>query len=637
MKMQKAPQLATSATGKINGTGSVTKDKYPALVANNEAIFNAPATANLAKLIKQIYGMSIDEYNAIYAPKGAETKMVDGVVHAAAGKGATDELGNTADSGIGAFGNADPQKHAAVESATQGIKDAITNPLNSVGRTARATVDATKYLGNTMGEGAAAAQQDTANFISKSANELFSGYNGNAVAPTLAPTAKPEVTPQIQPTANKVDTAIKTEVPPVVTPVSTEQPQVVGVNAAKITDTKQTAIPTELPITLAGMNTRTKDDDDANAIKHNVGGKTIYSDSMAAPQLPRPSVKPQPTQQQAQQVEQPITINGRTVNPITGAVIGDYQSEGVPADGIVQLQGGTISQTGAQRNKQRLASAEASSRDLSQKQMANDTPNAGASMPATQQPAPQLGGNDYFQPREDGMVSLPRDVTQSATGGSTPQERFAIQQQQLQQQPTPQLQVITTAEQPEPPQLIQMKQVRGMADAMANKYAGKQNDDTIAAYNATATARQKALDSAQGGEQFNQSLAEKKRQSGQDYSQHVLDQNLAQSNANRSAAAAAATAAQAQRNWEAENQDKNLVYTAGSSKLNPDTGAYETTPAQIFNKRTGEYRQVSGNNKAAPHQTAITQMQSIVGNPSNYKPEDVKAAQAFLAQFESKG
>jgi len=81
MKTQRAPQLATSRTGTIDGSGSVTKDKYPALVANKEAILNAGAAEAFAKLI----GMSINEFNAIYAPKGAETKVVNGVVHAAAG------------------------------------------------------------------------------------------------------------------------------------------------------------------------------------------------------------------------------------------------------------------------------------------------------------------------------------------------------------------------------------------------------------------------------------------------------------------------------------------------------------------------------------------------------------------------
>ena len=81
MKTQRAPQLATSRTGTIDGSGSVTKDKYPALVANKEAILNAGAAEAFAKLM----GMSINEFNAIYAPKGAETKVVDGVVHAAAG------------------------------------------------------------------------------------------------------------------------------------------------------------------------------------------------------------------------------------------------------------------------------------------------------------------------------------------------------------------------------------------------------------------------------------------------------------------------------------------------------------------------------------------------------------------------
>jgi len=81
MKTQRAPQLATSRTGTIDGSGSVTKDKYPALVANKEAILNAGAAEAFAKLM----GMSINEFNGIYAPKGAETKVVDGVVHAAAG------------------------------------------------------------------------------------------------------------------------------------------------------------------------------------------------------------------------------------------------------------------------------------------------------------------------------------------------------------------------------------------------------------------------------------------------------------------------------------------------------------------------------------------------------------------------
>ena len=637
MKMQKAPQLATSATGKVNGTGSAISDNIPAMVSPDEAILNAGAAAAFQKLT----GMSINDYNAIYAPKGAETKMVDGVIHAAAGIGNTEE-----------------------DRLSQEMANKLTvNELYGSPDATVANQGVLGYVGENVGRGVASIGRGIGN-VGDAATTLTSGamegtgkllygndnkpaFGMDNVAPTLAPTTKPETpTPQQQPAATA-----KLEVPPIVTPVNTTQPQTVGANAAKITDTKQTAIPTELPIPLAGSFTKTKDDDVGNVIKHNVGGKTIYSDSMTAPQLPKPSIKPQ-------------AVNNMSVP--TGQ---SQTNEGVPAEGIVQSQAATPI---AQTNAQRLASAEADSRDLSQRQTANDAPNHGAgkyatpaqiaaagqtgtpqpravnvnggrtgagsgeirydgdaggdggvTLPATQAPsiatpvqrnttapvstgtqqaAPQL--SQVFQPRDDSMVSLPRDVTQSATGGSTPQERFAIQQAQLQQPPqlAQQRQVITQAPQLEGVISDENKQAMNnrlasaysvlndpSSDHIQKKFAQKDIDAVMGYDTADRGGQQKAIDSAQGGDEFTRGQAQQQKQFDTTASQHILDQNVAQNNVNRSAAAATATAAQAQQNWVKEHA---LKLSADDKPMDFFTPQFNDDGTPLMNESTGAQQQL---------------------------------------------
>ena len=80
-----APKPTKPTIGMVRGKGTQTSDSIPAMVSKDESIFNAPATKKLAELIKKEYGMTIDEFNELYAPKGAETKVVGGVLHASGG------------------------------------------------------------------------------------------------------------------------------------------------------------------------------------------------------------------------------------------------------------------------------------------------------------------------------------------------------------------------------------------------------------------------------------------------------------------------------------------------------------------------------------------------------------------------
>jgi hypothetical protein len=80
----KALAINTSRTGVVGGKGSPIADDKPAKVSTGEAILNAGATKAFKAMLKKT-GMTIDEFNEKHAPKGAETKVVNGVLHAAGG------------------------------------------------------------------------------------------------------------------------------------------------------------------------------------------------------------------------------------------------------------------------------------------------------------------------------------------------------------------------------------------------------------------------------------------------------------------------------------------------------------------------------------------------------------------------
>lgn len=71
--------------GMVRGKGTQTSDSIDAKLSTGESVLNAGATKALKALLKKTGGMTIDEFNELHAPKGAETKVVDGVLHAAAG------------------------------------------------------------------------------------------------------------------------------------------------------------------------------------------------------------------------------------------------------------------------------------------------------------------------------------------------------------------------------------------------------------------------------------------------------------------------------------------------------------------------------------------------------------------------
>jgi len=69
----------------VRGKGTQTSDSIDAKLSTGESVLNAGATKALKALLKKTGGMTIDEFNAEHAPKDAKTKVVDGVLHAAAG------------------------------------------------------------------------------------------------------------------------------------------------------------------------------------------------------------------------------------------------------------------------------------------------------------------------------------------------------------------------------------------------------------------------------------------------------------------------------------------------------------------------------------------------------------------------
>jgi hypothetical protein len=88
--------------------------------------------------------------------------------------------------------------------------------------------------------------------------------------------------------------------------------------------------------------------------------------------------------------------------------------------------------------------------------------------------------------------------------------------------------------------------------------------------------------------------------------------------------------------WKAEQADKDLVYTPGQSKLNPDTGQLETTQPQVYNKRTGEYStpqsKTIGDNKLSDSIAILTK---VIADP-NASAKDKADAQAFIDEHKDK-
>lgn len=74
---KQAPKL-----GMIRGKGTTISDSIPAKLSTDEVVLNAGA----AKALKNMLGdMTIDQFNAKYAPEGAKTEIKNGVMHAAFG------------------------------------------------------------------------------------------------------------------------------------------------------------------------------------------------------------------------------------------------------------------------------------------------------------------------------------------------------------------------------------------------------------------------------------------------------------------------------------------------------------------------------------------------------------------------
>lgn len=141
-------------------------------------------------------------------------------------------------------------------------------------------------------------------------------------------------------------------------------------------------------------------------------------------------------------------------------------------------------------------------------------------------------------PRQEAGGSLPkRDV-----GGTTPQERYAQQQQELSLPARPQQQVAPQSQEIYTPNLTEMAQVTGMKSAINNKYANMQNEANIktadgqnaaaqAAINSQRQANQSQIDSQQKNDHFNLSLDDNRTARAQQAGQFAV--SLADTQAGR--------------------------------------------------------------------------------------------------------
>ena len=78
------------AVGIVHGAGTRVSDSISARLSRDEVVLNAGAAQAFAHELKA-RGLTIDQYNALYAPKDAKTKTVKGVLHAAYG-GVVDQI-----------------------------------------------------------------------------------------------------------------------------------------------------------------------------------------------------------------------------------------------------------------------------------------------------------------------------------------------------------------------------------------------------------------------------------------------------------------------------------------------------------------------------------------------------------------
>jgi len=564
MKTQRAPQLATSLTGTIDGSGSVTKDKYPALVANKEAILNAGAAEAFAKLM----GMSINEFNAIYAPKGAETKVVDGVLHAAAGASGIKDW---------YYGGHDNAGNKIVDAASRNIIEPLAktnlNPLSLMGQDV--TNKVREGVGDTIGA-----------VIDNSSPALISKALSTAPAPSVLPPTNQASVPKPVATNDEVANMVRGIPNPVAnvpefTPtggvrsnVATGEQQTSGSTAPSLLPTAKINNPSKLDYETmpAGFNKQVQKN-----------GNISYSDRpMTAVDAPVPLLSANNSTPQSRraiqegvaQVQTEAQYKAHQEPSIITPEIQLRMQQGLPVDGSAQPSIPTVSVQPPVNNllagnqsrpkyDTKVSSAEADSRDLSQRQMANDTPNAGAGKFATQAQLEAAGrtGIPLPQVNTGGGSGQGGSVGMGGEGGQalapTMEEAMQARDKQAQtetppppsinngrlvQQPAPQL-LTPTAPQPKQrgfvaPQiqgilspenqaalneqvsrnLATMNRGTGnMSDALATKYAQKSMDTILGKDTQDRSAAQANNNQAQDESQYQRT--EKQKQSEEAWNQ----------------------------------------------------------------------------------------------------------------------
>ena len=462
----------TSRTGVVKGKGSPIADDKPAMVSTGESILNAGATKALNSMLKKT-GMTIDQFNAKHAPKGAETKVVDGVLHAAFGdlvgkekellsakappvtpptvtpkptlserlvaskaakvealpniggvKPITPSLTNPIPRAIksipvGGIAKGVGSALAVIPEAINTVNDVTGDNLTAHQKAWRVTEGATRTglalaggeagalagaplapftlgasipIGAAIGGGLGYFAPDMLNSAVKSMGG--NGYtlpsdiakqnrDANQIQASSAPTtttspATPEVTAgakvtAVNPQSQTVPTSdqIKADDARAKAPMQSEaEKQQMALEAAK---KPISDIATVIPVTAGSMATR---DTAGNVVRHDIDGKVVYTDSTAVPYFRSPH-------------------NGKT----TPSLVGQLRQQPEVVQPLTSVGGQAVNNLGVPTGQQSTTTA---------------TPTV-------------------YHPRDNGMVGLPRDQTTALAHGSTPQERFAIQQRELAQ------------------------------------------------------------------------------------------------------------------------------------------------------------------------------------------------------------
>jgi len=159
----------------VRGKGTQTSDSIDAKLSTGESVLNAGATKALKALLKKTGGMTIDEFNAEHAPKDAKTKVVDGVLHAAAGI-----------SPVKKIDNATINKEADAASAAMNSKLPVNNtPTFENSGLVGVASDAASKLGSRFARGVANIQEGASIPVSNAMEGTGKLFFGNNNKPSL--------------------------------------------------------------------------------------------------------------------------------------------------------------------------------------------------------------------------------------------------------------------------------------------------------------------------------------------------------------------------------------------------------------------------------------------------------------------